>query len=206
MPVLAQEARVVYLEGDVTVQSGGETESARIGTEMREGDLVETGPGATAIIDLGSGAEIKLRGNTAARIEELRAEDGVDVGLERGGFFALVRRAIRGGFRVSTGTVVAGVRGTQFFVAFGRTVEDRADVWLCVNEGTVDVEVPETGERTEVREGEGINILAGTRLTGAQPYDWTRDLNWNMDPDAGEVEDDTDLDEAYADLLDQDYD
>jgi len=57
-----------------------------------------------------------------------------------------------------------------------------------------------------VREGEGINILDGVRLTDAQPYDWTRELNWNMDPDRGEVYDDTDLDQAYADLLDQDYD
>jgi hypothetical protein len=75
-----------------------------------------------------------------------------------------------------------------------------------VNEGEVAVEVPDTGESTVVREGEGINILDGVRLTDAQFYDWTRDLTWNMDPDRGEVFDDTNLDEAYADLLDQDYD
>jgi ferric-dicitrate binding protein FerR (iron transport regulator) len=198
------EGRIVYLTGEVTVTSGGTTTSADIGTPVEPGDVVETGATATAIIDLGHGAEIKLRENTRTRIGPL--EERVDVELERGGLFALIRRVIQGGFSVNTDTVVAGVRGTQFFVAFGRTVENRPDVWLCVNEGEVNVEVPDSGQQTVVREGEGINILDGVRLTDAQPYDWTRDLNWNMDPDRGEVFDDTDLDEAYTDLLDQDYD
>jgi len=200
----AAEARIVYLTGEVTLRSGGTSVAADIGTTVETGDVVETGAAATAIIDLGRGAEIKLRENTITRIGPL--EDEVNVELERGGLFALIRRAVSGGFSVNTETVVAGVRGTQFFVAFGRTVENRPDVWLCVNEGSVSVEVPESGAESVVREGEGINILDGVRLTEAQVYDWTRDLNWNMNPDAGEVFDDTNLDEAYADLLDQDYD
>jgi hypothetical protein len=204
MTVSAAEGRIVYLIGEVTVRSGGESTAADIGMAVASGDVVETGAAATAIIDLGQGAEIKLRENSRTRIGRL--EEQVNVELERGGLFALIRRAIQGGFSVNTETVVAGVRGTQFFVAFGRTVENRPDVWLCVNEGEVAVEVPDTGESTVVREGEGINILDGVRLTDAQFYDWTRDLTWNMDPDRGEVFDDTNLDEAYADLLDQDYD
>jgi ferric-dicitrate binding protein FerR (iron transport regulator) len=200
----AADGRIAYLIGEVTVRSAGETTAAEIGMPVSTGDVVETGSAATAIIELGRGAEIKLRENSRTRIGTL--DDGVDVELERGGLFALVRRAIQGGFSVNTETVVAGVRGTQFFVAFGRTVENRPDVWLCVNEGEVSVEVPDSGDATVVREGEGINILDGVRLTDAQFYDWTRELNWNMDPADGEVFDDTNLDEAYADLLDQDYD
>ena len=200
-----EQGRVVYLTGEVTVRHEGDTIRADIGTPVETGDVVQTGADATAIIELTRGAEIKLRESTTTRIGPLE-EDEVEVELQEGGLFALIRRAIRGGFRVNTETVVAGVRGTQFFVAFGRTIEDRPDVWLCVNEGTVDVEVPDSGARTQVRQGEGINILAGTRLTDAQQYDWTRELNWNMDPEEGEVEDDTNLDEAYEDLLDQDYD
>ena len=52
----------------------------------------------------------------------------------------------------------------------------------------------------------GINIVAGTRLTKVRKYPWTRRLNWNVDPTLGGVEDTTDLEQAYADLLDQDYD
>jgi ferric-dicitrate binding protein FerR (iron transport regulator) len=199
------QGRVVYLTGEVTVRHQGEAVRADIGTPVETGDVVQTAADATAIIELAPGTEIKLRESTTTRIGPLE-EDEVEVELQEGGLFALIRRAIRGGFRVNTETVVAGVRGTQFFIAFGRTVEDRPDVWLCVNEGTVDVEIPQSGAGTKVREGEGINILAGTRLTDAEPYDWTRELNWNMNPAEGAVEDDTNLDEAYADLLDQDYD
>ena len=34
---------------------------------------------------------------------------------------------------------------------------------------------------------------------------FTKSLNWNMDAEKGEVQDKTNLDGAYADLLDQDY-
>lgn len=51
-----------------------------------------------------------------------------------------------------------------------------------------------------------INIVGGINLSSAQRYPWTRKLNWNMDPTAGEVIDRTDLEQAYSDLLDQDYD
>lgn len=90
----AVEGRIVYLTGEVTVTSGGTTTSADIGTPVEPGDVVETGATATAIIDLGHGAEIKLRENTRTRIGPL--EERVDVELERGGLFALIRRVIQG--------------------------------------------------------------------------------------------------------------
>jgi len=105
-----------------------------------------------------------------------------------------------------TPSMVAGVRGTEFFVAYGRKIEDEYDVWLCVNDGAVEVALPEVGSSAVVEEGEGINILGGNRLTEPEFYPWTEKLNWNMEPEKGDVRDTTDLDEAYADLLDQDYD
>ena len=65
--------------------------------------------------------------------------------------------------------------------------------------------IPETDQSLVVRQGEGINIVGGTRLTKPRRYALTRRLNWNSDPDRGEVIDRTDLDQAYSDLLDQDY-
>ena len=91
-------------------------------------------------------------------------------------------------------------------MAFGRTIDDNPDIWLCVNEGTVEVAIVESDESVLVEEGEGINIVGGNRLTKPRFYPWTQKLNWNSDPRAGEVSDRTDLDQAYSDLLDQDYD
>ena len=107
---------------------------------------------------------------------------------------------------VKTETAVMGVRGTEFFIAYGRKIDEYRDVWVCVNTGSVEVRIPETRESLIVEEGKGINIVGGTNLTTPQRYPWTRKLNWNLDPAAGQVEDRTDLDQAYSDLLDQDYD
>jgi hypothetical protein len=90
-------------------------------------------------------------------------------------------------------------------MAYGRTIDALPDVWLCVNSGAVDVSLPQTGQSTVIKEGFGINIVAGTKLTTPRNYPWTRRLNWNMDASRGTVEDTTNLDEAYSDLLNQDY-
>lgn len=202
---LFARAQVVYLEGDVTIERRGQVADADFGDAVMEGDRVRTGARSTVIIDLGSAGELKLRADSEVVIEENRVREAT-VSLEHGGLFSRVRSSYEGRFRVRTDTVVAGVRGTEFFTAFGRTIDDRPDLWLCVETGEVLVEVPEAGASQLVRAGEGINILAGTQLTTPRRYRWTLELNWNMDPDAGPVFDTTDLDRAYGDLLDQDYD
>ena len=70
-------------------------------------------------------------------------------------------------------------------------------VWLCVNDGTVEVAIAGTDDSVLVNEGEGINILGGKELTDPEAYAWTKDLNWNTDPSAGNVKDETSLESAY---------
>ncbi|TVQ40524.1 MAG: hypothetical protein EA384_03050 [Spirochaetaceae bacterium] len=200
----AADGVISYLEGSVTVRRGENAMTAGIGTEVRQGDVVATGARSTAVIRLANAADIKLRENSSVDLSEIG--DRVEVGLNQGGLFARVFARLLGGFDVRADTVVGGVRGTEFFVAYGRTIEDLPDVWLCVNSGEVEVSVLRTGASMVVREGEGVNILAGTRLTDARRYRWTERLNWNMDPAEGALFDETDLDAAYSDLLDQDYD
>jgi len=53
--------------------------------------------------------------------------------------------------------------------------------------------------------GKGVLVKAGLQLTKPQAYDWTKLLNWNMDAKAGGVEDRTALENAYTELIDQDY-
>ena len=208
--VFAEDGIVEYVEGDVTVRSPTGVFDVDFGTVVQNGDVIQTGPTGSVVIRLNDRSQVKLRENTELRVDSMGEQARVT--LNSGGVFARVARQGAGvarrvlGFEVHTPSVVAGVRGTEFFVAYGRTIEDEPDLWLCVNEGTVEVEVPSTGQSTFVEEGEGTNILAGLRVTDPQPYAWTRDLNWNFDPSAGEIADDTDLDVAYSDLLDQDYD
>ncbi|MCA1755156.1 MAG: FecR domain-containing protein [Spirochaeta sp.] len=201
---VAADGTVSYFEGEVLIRRGTEILEADFGTDVFQGDVVSTGANATVVIRLGDRADIKLRDNTSVEIESVGTS--MSVGLNSGGIFSRVIRNVRGDFHVRAGTVVGGVRGTEFFVAYGRTIEDYPDVWLCVNDGEVFVRVTETAAEMPVRAGEGVNVLAGLRLTDAERYRWTEQLNWAMDPSEGEVYDDTDLDAAYSDLLDFDYD
>jgi hypothetical protein len=202
--VAAVDGDVVYTYGQVLIHRNPEAVPAEIGMTVGEGDVIETAGDAMAVISLVDGAEIKLRENTTLSLDSLGRS--VSVRLASGSVFSRVNRHLVSGFSVKTETAVMGVRGTEFFVAYGRRIDSYRDVWVCVNTGSVEVAILETRDTLIVEQGKGINIVGGTNLTSPQRYPWTRKLNWNLDPAAGAVEDRTDLDQAYSDLLDQDYD
>ena len=198
--------KLTYVEGDVTVTSSGVRTAADFGTPVADGDVVSTGPESAAVITLDAGDELKLRADTVLTVAS-STPAGTRLMLGRGGVFARVRKLL-GPTRwtLETPSVVAAVRGTQFFTAYGQTIDESPDVWLCVNEGAVAVTVPETGQDVLVEEGKGVNIVGGLSIGRPEAYAWTKDLNWNTDASAGPVADTTDLGGAYADLRAFDYD
>lgn len=200
----ALSGTLVYVEGDVTLQTGPDRRDAAIGDSIGPGDVVVTGPRSLAEIDLAHHTTVKLKERTTLAIDSIG--DLTSVTLSAGGVFTNISQKLTGRFSVKTDTAIAGVRGTQFFVAFGRTIDAKPDVWLCVNEGSVEVAIPQTGQTVVVPKGLGINIIGGLRINTPRPYAWTRKLNWNIDPSSGAVDDHTNLDQAYSDLLNQDYD
>jgi ferric-dicitrate binding protein FerR (iron transport regulator) len=195
---------VVYTEGPVTLRSGNAAHDAQIGDAIGAGDTIITGKGALAVIDLANGTTLKLREKTTLAVDSIG--DATSVTLDAGGVFTYIAHKLSGTFSLKATHTVAGVRGTQFFVAYGRTIDAEPDLWLCVNQGIVQVDLPDSGQSEQVKAGLGVNIVGGVKLTVPRPYPWTRKLNWNVDPAAGKVKDATNLDQAYADLLDQDYD
>ncbi len=202
--ILQAENSITYLEGDVFIIRENEEIFADFGTELLEKDSIQTGEDGLVIIDLDGSRTLKMKENSFMVLTETGNTTSLD--LNRGSLFSKVSKL--GGtssFSVRTESVVAGVRGTEFFIAFGNTVEENPDIWLCVNEGTVEVALTETDESVLVNQGEGITIPGGSRLTDPRYYEWTEDLNWNTDPDSGPVEDRTSLEGLYSDLLDQDY-
>jgi ferric-dicitrate binding protein FerR (iron transport regulator) len=204
IPLAAMEGTISYFAGVVTVERRGNTLAGEIDMAVQEGDRVTTGANTTAIITLENNVDIKLRAETTLDMDNL--SDEVSVKLVKGSIFSRVKRRFVKSYTVKAETVLAGVRGTEFFVAYGREIEDTPDIWLCVNEGSVAVAVEGQRRSTIVKEGEGINIVGGNKLTKPKKYPWTKDLNWNTDPGSGDVKDTTNLDSAYSDLLDQDYD
>ena len=203
-PLFALGGSIVYTEGDVTLKSASSSHEAQIGDAVLPGDTIETGPASLAVIDLANGTTLKLREKTSLAVNSVG--EATSVTLTAGGVFTSIAHRLTGSFSLKASSAVAGVRGTQFFVAYGRTIDAQPDIWLCVNEGAVQVDLPGSGASTLVKAGLGINIVAGAKLTTPRRYPWTRKLNWNNDPAAGRVADSTNLEGAYADLLDQDYD
>ena len=201
---LSADSLITYSEGVVTVIRGSSRLSGEIGLSLLRGDTVETGPDSLAVLELENRGTLKLRENTSVVLSDLG--DDISVSLSAGGLFSRIRRLSGRGYRVRTPNVSAAVRGTEFFVAYGLAIEDAPDVWLCVNEGSVEVALDDSGDSVLVKEGEGINILSGNRITDPRFYPWTENLNWNTDPSSGKVRDETDLTGAYTDLRAFDYD
>lgn len=201
---LSAESFIAYMEGSTVVKRGALGIEGEIGLPLLKGDTIETGRDSLAILELENRGTLKLRENTTLELNNLG--DEMSVSLSAGGLFSRIRRLAGRGYNVRTPNVSAAVRGTEFFVAFGKTVEEKPDVWLCVNEGAVEVALEDSGESVLVNQGEGINILASNRITDPQFFPWTENLNWNTDPESGKVRDTTDLSGAYSDLRDFDYD
>lgn len=201
---ISSESHISYIEGSVTILRGSIELSGEFGLVLKKNDVIHTGNNSLAILELEERGTVKLREGTQLVLDDLG--ENLTVSLKSGGLFSRIKKILGFGYEVRTVSTVAGVRGTEFFMAYGRQVEETQDLWLCVNEGSVEVSIQETMESILVKEGEGITIPAGKRLTKPRYYRWTEDLNWNTDPDQGELFDNTDLNAAYADLRDFDYD
>jgi hypothetical protein len=203
----APPARLAYASGDVTIQSKDGGRLGKAGAALADGDAVTTAPGATAVVETADGSLLKLRESSrlVLKLPAPRSPE-TEISLSWGSVFAKVTKRVLGQqFRVRTPTAVAAVRGTQFFTAYGRDAGKSKDLWVCVNEGAVDVTTDASKQGLSVPAGKGVLIKSGLELTKPQAYDWTKKLNWNMDPKGGAVEDKTNLDAAYSDLLGQDY-
>lgn len=201
---LSAESFIAYMEGKTVINRGPTDIVGEIGLSLHKGDIIETGNESLAILELEDRGTLKLRENTVLELDMLG--DEMSVSLSAGGLFSRIRRLSGRGYNVRTPNVSAAVRGTEFFVAYGKTVDEKPDVWLCVNEGAVEVALDDSGESVLVNQGEGINILGSNRITDPEYFPWTENLNWNTDPDSGIVRDTTDLSGAYADLRAFDYD
>jgi len=140
----ALSGQVANTEGDVALRNGGQAHDAAIEDSLGAGDELVTGPKSLAVIDLANGTTLKLKEKTTLAIDSIG--EWTSVKLTAGGVFATIARKLSGRFPVQTQTAVAGVRGTEFFMAYGKTIDAKPDVWLCVNSGAVEVVIPDTGQ------------------------------------------------------------
>ncbi len=182
----AYSGKVTYIQGDVTLKAGGKNAKAVKDSAVKEGDVVTTGTQSLAIIDMADGAQLKLNENSSLQLPP--KQEGAIV-LSSGSVFSKIpKQKLKQQFKIITPTAVMGVRGTQFFTSYGTDAAKASDIWMCVHEGSVSVTSTSSNKSVLVKEGEGVLVPAKSDVTPPQKYAWTKDLNWNLDPASGSVE------------------
>ncbi len=167
------EGLVVFTSGDVFVTRDGEEEFLDIGDQLFQGDIVGTGPDSYCEIQLGEIAVVRMESDSLISMSSLfSSENGSRMGvdLEEGQVLCKVKKLLEDdSFKVKAGTVVCGVRGTEFGVS------SRGDeqVLLAVKEGAVAVtpasleKVAELADQEESLKGVAVKIQEASLVVGA---------------------------------------
>jgi len=181
--------------------------TAHEGDVVKDGEKVTTGPGALAIVET-DGGNVKLKMDSDSELTVGHEGGTPEAILGKGGAFAQVAHQNgRVAFKLKTRTATMGVRGTQFYTAWSTGPKGDKDLWMCVNEGLVDL-TPNGGAAMPVKAGEGVMLPKGEKPTPPKSYPWTKKLNWNMDAKAkaADLRNQPDWKSAYGDPLTRDVD
>lgn len=204
--VFAENGKVIFTKGLVKI---GKSTKLKKNQVIKVGDRITTGKDSLAVLHLPQGNKVKLGPESVMVIKVLpkSKNDSTKLNLLRGNSFIKVlkgklRKGQKSKLTLRTKTAAMGVRGTEFFASYG----SGNDVWMCVNEGVVAVRSKNEKKSTLVKEGEGIVVKNGTDTSKPKPLEWTRKLNWNMNPKSGDLVNKVSIESAYTDLLDKDYD
>ncbi|MCX7023625.1 MAG: FecR family protein [Spirochaetes bacterium] len=152
---------IVYAEGTVKIHRGGTIFSGDIGSVVENLDVIATGPGGKAEIDLAAGfaggAAIKLSENTAFYYETAALDSGsreTVLQLLAGSVALKVDKLSGGSFKVNADGAALGVRGTVFIV---NTLPDGSMLVSCA-EGKVEC-VSSDGAKAYAQPGTAVEKL-----------------------------------------------
>lgn len=165
-------AHVIAFSGPSSLTTGESRKAVRIGVEVREGDLLATGPNAFLTLEMSDGSRMTLPSQSVVRLDFLRV---IQVNNARDVVFALSRGRAQSRvthisrpenhFLVRTPVSVAAVRGTELRVGF--TPERGAGV-VEVLQGLVGVGAPVGETDVAVAEGQGI-VASAAGVSAPRP-------------------------------------
>lgn len=195
LPMMAA-GKVVFLNGKATISGKALTKN----TVVKAGASLSCPSNCLAVIKFDTGSTLKINANSTVKIKDLNTEKNkASFFLTKGSSFFKQDPKKKGKLFVGTKTSSMGVRGTQFFVS-----DEKKDLFMCVNTGSVWVFGKKNKDKVIVKAGEGVRV--GDRVSKPRFLPWTKNLNWNLDPDSGDLENKADIESSYKDPLHQDYD
>lgn len=210
LPVIAYgNAKVEYLREPVQFQLPNATKNKIVkGSILPVGSRLRVGEKGLVVLRGSDGSVVKLETGAALEITKLDPLDKAGETLyslvKGSAFFKFPKNSARKA-GVRTKTAALGVRGTEFFVAHGGSKKN-LDVWMCVNEGIVDVSTVKVKTPVTVKAGEGVKLTSGLEVSNPKTLPWTRKLNWEMNPEASNLDNTVSIEEAYASPLNYDID
>lgn len=162
-------AKLVSVVGDVRVDGV----AGVVGTEVAEGQKLQTADGASAVLAMADGSRLRLPPSSLAEVAASRTYGGrSNEARANDGWFAGALRVLRGSvevfatkvlrakpLEVITPTAVVGVRGTQFRVSFDEAAN--ASTRSEVVEGLVRLDTGQQATGVDLRAGFGAVNDAG---------------------------------------------
>ncbi len=171
----APAGRVEFVFGEVSLLRGGAVVLAAKGTEILEGDTVQTGRTASAQLRMKDNAFVTVRPNSALRIDQYRSAaqgDGanqVSVGLVSGtfrSFTGAIGKAQPEAVRYVTPTATIGIRGTGNVTSlapggatYNYTITGQHAVSSQNAAGQVQTVLTQPGQTVEVRPGQAPRVV-----------------------------------------------
>ncbi len=158
LPLQAQKANVVYVEGSSRVKSAaGSLRSAEVGGTLTYGESVLTGKDGLVELKLENGSTIRVAENSVFSYSSTGsgADSTPVLATTAGSVHYKLNKALGRSPKIQTNSMVAGVRGTEFTVFAGRD----GSVLLSVDEGIVDV--ASQGATVELRKDEAVEVAPG---------------------------------------------
>jgi len=157
--VVAQQATVTFVDGDVDIQrEGGSRRPADFGSELQNGDRVITDGSGYAELELGSGGTVEVSGDTVFLVGSDSGSGGEPQGRVAAAVGAFVFRfnaTVGNEPQIGSTTSVAGVRGTEVRVYAASDGTTRYEVV----EGRLDVQ--DNGVRVSLGPNEAVEVRAG---------------------------------------------
>jgi hypothetical protein len=137
--------------------------TARVGSELKAGDVIRTGKGGKALLAMSDGSRMTLGPNSRLNVEEVAPNRvfGLDVGKVKS-YVHKLRKDSK--FEIKTPLAAASVRGTVFEVGFNDQTKEGS---LAVDEGTVSL--TKDGKEIFVHEGERVGYTADLPLAPPAP-------------------------------------
>lgn len=140
-------------KGKVNLRRGGKNVSFKVGDSLNNQDEIRTRSQSFAAYKyVDNSTTIKVFANSYVLVNASRKDRNLDKNVKvfSGSVFTKVDPKSKGSMKVSTPTTVASVKGTEFLTS----VNNDGEVTYIVTKGTVNVEIPDTGENSDVTEGQ----------------------------------------------------